>query len=141
MRGMLSCFFSAFLPILLSSPAAFPQTPDATAAPLREIRADGTKTLSAAQAVSLSGLAPGTQASKKDFQSAADLLLATGLFSKVGFNFQSRPDGVYLIFRVVEAPRVPVYFDNIPWFSDSELADAIRAKLPFFDGTLPEACA
>src|SRR6202158_1453597 len=141
MRGMLLRLLSRCLLSLLLSQTAFPQTPDTTAASLREIRADGVKTLSAAQVVSLSGLAPGAQASKKDFQSAADLLLATGLFSKVGFNFQSRPDGVYLTFHVVEAPRVPVYFDNIPWFSDSELADAVRAKLPFFDGSLPEAGA
>ncbi len=41
----------------------------------------------------------------------------------------------------LEAPRIPVYFDNIPWFLDSELGNAIRNKFPFFDGTLPEAGA
>src|SRR6266850_2276527 len=40
-----------------------------------------------------------------------------------------------------ESPRLPVYFDNIPWFADSELADAIRKTFPYFDGTLPEAGA
>jgi len=35
----------------------------------------------------------------------------------------------------------PVYFDNIPWFYDLTLSDAIRSKFPFFDGTLPEAGA
>jgi outer membrane protein assembly factor BamA len=44
-------------------------------------------------------------------------------------------------YHVEETPRVPLYFDNIPWFADSELRDAIRAKFPFFDGTLPEAGA
>jgi outer membrane protein insertion porin family len=44
-------------------------------------------------------------------------------------------------YHVEESPRIPVYFDNIPWFSDSALSDAIRAKFPFFDGTLPEAGA
>jgi outer membrane protein assembly factor BamA len=44
-------------------------------------------------------------------------------------------------FHLEESPRIPVYFDNIPWFSDSELGDAIRNKFPFFDGTLPEAGA
>jgi outer membrane protein assembly factor BamA len=48
---------------------------------------------------------------------------------------------VAVTFHVEEAPRVPAYFDNLPWFADSELNDAIRAKLPFYDGTLPEAGA
>jgi outer membrane protein assembly factor BamA len=42
---------------------------------------------------------------------------------------------------VEESPRLPVYFDNIPWFADSELADAIRKTFPYFDGTLPEGGA
>jgi outer membrane protein insertion porin family len=33
---------------------------------------------------------------------------------------------------------VPAYFDNIPWYADSELNDAIRKKIPFYNGTLPE---
>jgi outer membrane protein insertion porin family len=139
-RIFLGFFYSCLLSFLFS-PAASPQATDPSAAPLREVRADGLKFLSQAQVVSLSGLTPGTQVSKKDLQAAADVLLRSGLFSKVGFNFQSRTDGVYLTFHVVEAPRLPAYFDNIPWFGDSELADAIRAKLPFFDGTLPEGGA
>src|SRR2546422_2804269 len=38
------------------------------------------------------------------------------------------------LFRSEESPRIPAYFDNIPWFSDSELGEAIRKKLLFFDG-------
>ncbi len=43
-----------------------------------------------------------------------------------------------LTFKVEENPRLKVSYDNFPWFADSELNDAIRAALPFFDGTLPE---
>jgi hypothetical protein len=32
---------------------------------------------------------------------------------------------------------VPVLFDNIPWFTDAELSDAIRKTVPLFDGTAP----
>ncbi|GAC1661082.1 MAG: hypothetical protein NVS9B4_12860 [Candidatus Acidiferrum sp.] len=51
------------------------------------------------------------------------------------------PDGQRVIANVAdpEARRVMAYFDNFPWFADTELAGAIRKKLPFFDGTLPEA--
>src|SRR6266478_4263684 len=41
----------------------------------------------------------------------------------------------------IREPWDVVYFDNIPWFADSVLGDAIRNKFPFFDGTLPEAGA
>src|ERR1700738_630065 len=108
-------------------------------APLREIRAEGLKSLPEPQVVALSGHQTGTQVGKDDLQTAADKLVQTGLFAKVKYNFQSRTDGLLVIFHVDEAPRVPAYFDNLPWFGDRELTDAIRAKLPFYDGTLPEA--
>src|ERR1700730_18507714 len=114
-----------------------PPAPVATA-PLREIRADGLKSLPELQIAALSGLQIGAQVGKDDLQAAADKLVQSGLFAKVRYNFQSRTDGVALTFHVEEAPRVPAYYDNLPWFADSELNDAIRAKLPFYDGALPE---
>ena len=117
-----------------------PGAPAATA-PLREIRAEGLKSVSEPQLGALSGLQIGAEVGKDALQAAADKLVQSGLFAKVKYNFQSRPDGLVLTFHVEEAPRVPAYFDNLPWFADSELNDAIRAKLPFYDGTLPEAGA
>jgi len=61
----------------------------------------------------------------------------SGLFSHVTYKFQSRPDGIVATFTLEEAQRIPAYFDNLPWFTDGELNDAIHAKLPFYDGTLP----
>lgn len=110
-------------------------------ATLREIRSDGLKSLPEPQVVALTGLQPGAQASRDDLQAAADKLVQSGLFAKVRYNFQTRSDGLLVTFHVEEAPRIPAYFDNIPWFADSELSDAIRAKLPFYDGTLPSAGA
>ena len=110
-------------------------------APLSEIRAEGLKSISEPQVATLSGLTKGAQVGKEDLQGAADKLVQSGLFAKVKYTFQSRTDGVSVTFHVEEAPRVPAYFDNLPWFADSELNDAIRAKLPFYDGTLPEAGA
>src|SRR5467141_3892757 len=125
-------------------PVAFPasaQTPDAASSPLREIRAVGEKLLTEAQVVAITGLTPGAQISKNDLQSAADKLVQSGLFAKVSFNFQTKVTGVLVTYHVEESPRIPVYFDNLPWFTDSALGDAIRAKFPFFDGRLPEAGA
>jgi outer membrane protein assembly factor BamA len=115
------------------------QTPPASTAPLREVRSDGLKSIPEAEVVALSGLQPGTPAGREDLQTAADKLVQSGLFAKVKYNFQSRTDGLVVTFHVEEAQRIPAYFDNIPWFTDGELNDAIRAKLRFYDGTLPSA--
>jgi outer membrane protein assembly factor BamA len=129
---------SLSLLMLVAGCPASPQTPDEATAPLREIRAEGEKLLSEAQVAALTGLAVGSQVGRADLQAAADKLVQTGLFAKVSYNFQTR-SGVIVTYHVEESPRIPAYFDNIPWFADSELADAIHKKLPFFDGTLPEA--
>jgi outer membrane protein insertion porin family len=110
---------------------------DGATAPLRQVRADGEHGLKEEQIVAITGLAPGNPVGKTDLQAAADRLVATGLFAKVDYNFQSKADGVYVTFHVEENAFLPVYFDNVPWFADSELHDAIRKKLSFYSGTLP----
>ena len=130
--------------LLFLVPVGFPssaQTPDATSSPLREIHALGEKLLTEAQVVAMTGLTPGAQIGKNDLQSAADKLVQSGLFAKVSYNFQTKVAGVFVTYHVEESPRIPIYFDNLPWFTDSALGDAIRAKCPFFDGWLPEAGA
>jgi len=139
-------YFRAFLGVLslFFLPAGFPasqQAPDAVTAPLREVHADGEKLLTEAQVIAITGLVTGAQTGRNDLQAAADRLVQSGLFAKVSFNFQTKVAGVLVTYHVDESPRIPVYFDNIPWFTDSALGDAIRNKLPFFDGTLPLAGA
>src|SRR6516165_9225004 len=111
---------------------------DPGTAELREIHSDGQKVLTEAQVAALAGLQQGAQVGRADLQSAADKLVSSGLFSTVKYDFKTRIDGVSLNFHVAESPRVPVYYDNFPWFGESELNDSIRAQLPFFNGTLPE---
>ena len=126
--------------LLLLTPAVCPsmaQTADNVTASLREVRIEGQKHLSEAQIVAITGLTVGSQIGRADLQAAADKLTQTGLFDKVSYRFETRT-GVIVTYRVEESPRIPAYFDNIPWFADSELAGAIRKKLPYFDGTLPE---
>ena len=110
-------------------------------APLREVHADGEKLLNEAQVIAITGLVTGAQIGRNDLQIGADKLVQSGLFAKVSYNFQTKYAAILVTYHVQEAPRIPVYFDNIPWFLDSELGNAIRNKFPFFDGTLPEAGA
>lgn len=126
--------------LLAPQPQSLAQAPAEQTAALREVHIDGQRTLSEAQIVALTGLVTGSQVGRTELQAAADRLVKSGLFAKVSYSFQTRT-GVLVTYHVEEAPRIPAYYDNIPWFADSELADAIRAKLPFFDGTLPEGGA
>jgi outer membrane protein insertion porin family len=138
MRNFRASLASLLLLLLSAACPASAQSQDNGTASLREVRTDGQKHLSEAQIVDLTGLVVGSQVGRAELQAGADKLVKTGLFDKVTYNFETR-SGVVVTYHVEESPRIPVYFDNIPWFADSELADAIRKKLPFFDGTLPEA--
>ena len=140
-RGSLFVFLLYFLPGLPAYSYTVEQAPQSPTATLKTIHADGVKHLSTDQVIALTGLSIGSAVGKQDLQTAADRLVQTGLFSNVNYAFQSKEDGLYLTFKLVEAPRISAYFDNIPWFSDGELADAIRKVLPFYDGTLPEGGA
>jgi len=115
-----------------------PQAAGSGTAELLEVRSDGQKKLTEAQIAALTGLQSRAQVGRDDLQKAADKLVATGLFATVKYDFRTRAEGLTLNFHVTESPRVPAYYDNFPWFGDSELTDAIRAQLPFYDGTLPE---
>jgi hypothetical protein len=115
------------------------QTLSAQTSPLRQIHAQGNKRFTEEQVASLTALQIASEVGRDDLQAAADRLVNTGLFANVKYTFQSRSDGVVVTFSLDEAPRLPVFYDNFPWFADSELNDAVRAKLAFYDGTLPAA--
>ena len=133
MRHRLSLFPLAFLLFLAHASGLHAQT-----ATLKEIHADGLKTFTEAQIASLSGLAIGSQLGRQELQAAADILVRSGLFAKVTYKFETHNDNLSLTYHVEENPRLPVVYDNFPWFTDGELTDAIRGDLPFYDGTLPE---
>jgi outer membrane protein insertion porin family len=140
-RFFRTCLGVSVLASLLLLLAAHAQTSAPATANLHEIRTEGLKTLPEAQVIALAQLEKGSPVGKSDLQAAADRLLQTGMFAKVNYTFQTRGDGLTVTFQLQEAPRVPVYFDNLPWFSDGELGDSIRKKIPYFDSTLPEAGA
>jgi outer membrane protein assembly factor BamA len=133
MRHYLWLFPLACLLLFLHPSKAYAQT-----ATLKEIHAEGMKTLNAGQVALLCGLQIGSKVGRAELQDSADILLRSGLFSKVTYKFDTHNDDVTLTYHVQENPRLPIAFDNFPWFTDGELTDAIRKDLPFFDGTLPE---
>jgi outer membrane protein assembly factor BamA len=130
-----------FLAVLSFCLPSIAQTPGAETANLKGVTAEGLSHLTQDQFVALTGLQLNSQVGRADLQAAADRLVATGLFASVKYDYHTRGADLSVDFHVQESPRLPVFFDNIPWFGDSELNAAIRENLPFYDGTLPEAGA
>ena len=133
MRRCPGLFPLALLLILSLAPKSYSQT-----ANLKQIRATGMKTFTEAQVATLSGLQVGTEVGRKELQDGADVLLRSGLFSKVVYKFDTHNNDVTVTFEVAENRRLAVAYDNFPWFDDAELSEAIRKDLPFYDGALPE---
>jgi outer membrane protein assembly factor BamA len=112
----------------------------ATAFKLISIKVSGNKNYSEDQIVRETGLRLGQTASDDDFKTASRLLGETGAFSQVLYTFQYSREGTKLEFQVIENDQlVPARFDNFVWFTDSELMDQLRTRVPLFQGKLPLA--
>ncbi len=107
---------------------------------LRRVEFVGLKKLSAQKVIDTSGLKVGSTISPDIIDAAAEKLMQSGLFKKLGYKLRTSAGEATVIFEVEEASRnLPVVFENFVWFSEDELARAIRQDVPFFDGTAPEA--
>jgi len=107
---------------------------------LRRIEFVGLKRLTAQQALDASGLKAGDSVTREAIDAAAEKLMQSGLFKKLGYKVHTANNETTLIFEVEEASRnLPVVFENFVWFSQDEIDRAIRQDVPFFDGTAPEA--
>jgi outer membrane protein assembly factor BamA len=107
---------------------------------LRRIEFVGLKKLTGQQVIDASGLKVGDAINPDVIDAAAEKLMQSGLFKKLGYKVRTTGDEATVIFEVEEASRnLPVVFENFVWFSEDEIARAIRQDVPFFDGTAPEA--
>jgi len=109
---------------------------------LRRVEVTGLKRLTAQQVIDLSGLKVGDTTKRDAIDAAAQKLMDSGLFRKLGYRVSIKGDEALVTLEVEEATRnLPVVFENFVWFSEQEIARAIRQDVPFFDGTAPEAGA
>jgi outer membrane protein assembly factor BamA len=104
-----------------------------------EVKASGSKRFSEAEVVKASGIAPGATVTREDIQAAADRLSALGWFNELHYRFKTAREGVTIEFTMQDAPTVRAYFDNFPWFSEEQIAKALRDALGLYDGSAPEA--
>ena len=107
---------------------------------LRRVEIVGLKRLNAQEVLDLSGLKVGDITKRDAIDAAAQKLMDSGLFKKLGYRVSIKGNEAVVTFEVEEATRnLPVVFENFVWFSEPEIARAIRQDVPFFDGTAPEA--
>jgi outer membrane protein insertion porin family len=133
--------FAAVL-IVTTAPGVRAQPQGQTAPKTSEIgsiSAAGTHKFPSDQVITASGLKIGDVVSAEQIQAAADRLAALGIFSTVNYHFSSKGETISVEFQVQEAPTVPLSFDNFPWFTDDEIAAAIRQEVGLFAGESPES--
>lgn len=107
---------------------------------LMKIEFIGLGRVSREDALERSGLAVGQEVSLEALDEAAERLVRSGLFKRLGYRITGKAEGASLTFEVEEeASSMPVVFDNFVWFDDDELTAAVKRRLPSFDGTAPEA--
>ena len=128
------------LPILLCSAAVSAQASGDTGPKykLLSIHVKGLTRLSETAVVQASGLHTGQTAGEADFKQALQKLGDTGMFSNLAYSYQYSNAGCNFEFQTAETDKfVRIDFDNFVWFSDQELLDQLRARVPLFDGQLP----
>lgn len=121
---------------LLLTTAVFAQTGQKIA----KIETEGLQALTPETVISTSGLKIGETFSVDALDAAAERLLSSGLFKKVGYRTRNVAGDVTITFQLEEAKGQlsPVVFDNFIWFSDEELAAAIKREVPSFNGFAPD---
>jgi outer membrane protein assembly factor BamA len=107
---------------------------------LERIEFKGLERVKEAEALEKSGLKVGQSVTIDELDVVANNLLASGLFKNLSYNIKGTTDKAVLTFTVIEQTwTMPVAFDNFVWFTDEELREAIKRRVPAFDGTAPEA--
>lgn len=123
--------------IILATTPIFAQTGQKIA----KIETEGLQTLTTETVIATSGLKLGDPFSPESTDAAAERLVNSGLFKKVGYRTRYLGVDVTITFQLEELKdqSSPVFFDNFIWFSDEELAAAIKREVPTFNGSAPNA--
>ncbi len=123
---------------LASAPIIHAQEGNSGSGRLESVSVTGSKKYTSEQIVPATGLRAGQQVTRDDIQKGANALAAYGPFTNIKYRFFTGATGVQIQYEVTDAPAVPVFFDNFPWFTDEQLGAAIKSSVPLFDGTAPD---
>ncbi|MBS1823023.1 MAG: hypothetical protein JST61_13805 [Acidobacteria bacterium] len=102
----------------------------------KNIRFTGVPDYSQAELLSFAQLTPGAIVPLADIQSAAQRFNDTGLFSDV--RFASNSTGLVFTLKPMPADNLlPARFPNLVWWSNEELAQALKTRVPLYRGAVP----
>ena len=120
-------------------PVGLAQQPGGTK--LARVDFEGAKRLTPAQLLTASGLEIGQPINVAALDAAGQRLMDSGLLRKLSYRLRTVNNEATVTFKVEEATgsRHPAIFDNFIWFTDDELANAVRRTVPSFDGTALDA--
>ena len=105
---------------------------------LVSVKVTGSQRYRAEAVVAAGGLRTGESVSENDFKVASARLAETGAFTSVNYSYRYSAEGAKLELEVVDSDHfVPARFENFVWFSDQELIDKLRSRVPLFLGQLP----
>ena len=128
--------------LFLTVETAVPQSSSKTTLTykLLSLRVKGLTHLKEDQITRASGLKIGQSVGEEDFKQALANLGDTGLFTNLTYSYHYSKAGCDLDIQVSENDKLlPISFDNFVWFSDDQLLDLLRARVPLFEDRLPEA--
>jgi outer membrane protein assembly factor BamA len=114
------------------------QEPQSVSGRLESIKVTGSAKFTSDQIAPATGLQVGQQVTREELQGGANTLADLGPFTNVRYRFFSGVSGVQVQYEVADAPTVPVFFDDFPWFTDAQMIAYIKTSVPLFDGTAPE---
>jgi outer membrane protein insertion porin family len=108
---------------------------------IARVEFEGLKQIAANEALATSGLKADQPFKVDEVDAAAQRLLDSGLFSRIGYRTRTAGNKVTITFQVeeVRGGDAPVVFDNFIWFTDDQLMEAVRREVPSFAGTAPSA--
>jgi outer membrane protein assembly factor BamA len=141
-RAFVPSLVFGLLSILSYPPAALTQSTTAQSYRLATMKFAGLNRFNETQADKATGLRTGDSVTQGQLAAAVDKLAKSGAFENVSFRYSKNGNSLNVEFQVVEISRLlPCVFDNFVWFSDAELDKALRSRVSFYAGGVPESGA
>jgi outer membrane protein insertion porin family len=130
----------SLLSILAYPQAALTQSATPPSYRLATMKFAGLSRFNETQASKATGLQTGDSVTQAQLAAAVDKLAKSGAFENVAFRYSTNGNSINVEFQVVEVSRLlPCVFDNFVWFSDAELDKALRSRVSFYAGGVPES--
>lgn len=141
-RAFVPSLVVGLLSVLSYPPAALTQSTTPQSYRLATMKFAGLNHFNETQASKATGLQTGDSVTQAQLAAAVDKLAKSGAFENVSFRYSTKGNSLNVEFQVVEISRLlPCVFDNFVWFSDGVLDKALRNRVSFYAGGVPESGA